>query len=256
MFDLTGKTAIITGSSRGIGRAIAEAIVAQGGRATISSRREDTCQATADAIDARYGAGRTLVAPANISSKDALIELVQRTRDAFGQIDIVVCNAASNPHYGPLDTITDEQFRKIFDNNVISNHWLISQVAPEMKERRQGSIIVVSSIAGITSSTSIGAYGLSKAADMQMVRNLAAEFGPFNVRVNAIAPGLIDTDFASALTGDENILRKLTDPVPLRRIGRAEEIGGVAAFLASDAASFITGQSLVVDGGATISSGL
>ncbi|WP_176590558.1 MULTISPECIES: SDR family NAD(P)-dependent oxidoreductase [Sphingobium] len=252
MFDLAGKTAIVTGSSRGIGRAIAEAIVEHGGRVVISSRKEDACQAATAEIEARHGPGRAVSVPANVSSRDDLTRLVQRTREAFGRIDILVCNAASNPHYGPLTSISEEMFRKIFDNNVLSPLTLIGMVAPEMIERKAGSIILISSIGGLLSSTSIGAYNMSKAADLQMARNLAAEYGPSGVRVNAIAPGLIETDFASAIMNNEKALARFVDPVPLRRVGQPREIAGAALFLASDASSFVTGQTIVVDGGATI----
>ncbi len=189
---------------------------------------------------------------ASISDKAALQHLVDETKARLGRIDILVCNAASNPYYGPMSGISDEQFRKILDNNVIANHWLVQMVAPDMLERGGGSIIIVSSVGGLTSSTVIGAYNISKAADLQLVRNLAAEFGPKGVRVNAIAPGLVRTDFARALWEDEKALERRNRATPLRRIGSPDEIGGVAAFLASPAASFITGQVIVADGGVTI----
>jgi hypothetical protein len=163
-----------------------------------------------------------------------------------------VCNAASNPYYGPQAGIADEQFRKILDNNIVANHWLISMAAPQMIERQDGSIIIVSSIGGLRGSPIIGAYCISKAADMQLARNLAVEYGPHNVRVNCIAPGLIRTDFAKALWEDEALLAKRNTTTPLRRIGEPDEIAGAAVYLASKAGSFMTGQSLVIDGGVTI----
>ena len=163
----------------------------------ISSRKAEACQEVADAINAKHGDGRAIVVPASISSKDALQELVDETKRQLGRIDVLVCNAASNPYYGPMAGISDEQFRKILDNNVIANHWLIQMVAPEMLERGEGSIIIVSSIGGLKASPVLGAYNISKAADFQLARNLAAEFGPRQVRVNCIAPGLIKTDFAA-----------------------------------------------------------
>ena len=189
LFDLTGKVAIVTGSSRGIGLAIAAALAEHGAKVVISSRKQDACDEVAHAINAQHGDQRAIAVAANISDKDALQNLVDETRKAFGRIDVLVCNAASNPYYGPMAGISDEQFRKILDNNVIANHWLISMVTPEMLERGEGSIIIVSSIGGLTSSTMIGAYNISKAADFQLARNLAAEFGPRGVRVNCIAPG-------------------------------------------------------------------
>jgi NAD(P)-dependent dehydrogenase (short-subunit alcohol dehydrogenase family) len=252
LFDLSGKVAVITGSSRGIGRAIAERMAEHGARVVISSRKAAPCAEVADAINAKHGAGRAIVVPANISSKEDLQRLVDETLRQFGRIDVLVCNAASNPYYGPQAGIADEQFRKILDNNIVANHWLISMAAPQMIERQDGSIIIVSSIGGLRGSPIIGAYCISKAADMQLARNLAVEYGPHNVRVNCIAPGLIRTDFAKALWEDEALLAKRNTTTPLRRIGEPDEIAGAAVYLASKAGSFMTGQSLVIDGGVTI----
>ena len=148
--------------------------------------------------------------------------------------------------------IEDDQFRKILENNVIANHWLINFVVPQMIERKDGSIIIVSSIGGLRGSPVIGAYNISKAADFQLARNLAVEYGPHNVRVNCIAPGLIKTDFARALWEDPETLKRAPPTTPLRRIGEPDEIAGAAVFLASQAGSFMTGQTIVVDGGVTI----
>ena len=252
LFDLSGKVAIVTGSSRGIGKASAFELAEHGARVVISSRKQDACDAVAAEINARYGEGRAAAVAANISDKAALQHLVDATRAAFGQIDVLVCNAASNPYYGPQQGIADEQFRKILDNNIVSNHWLIAMVAPEMRARQSGSIIIISSIGGLRGSTLIGAYCISKAADMQLARNLAHEFGPDNVRVNCIAPGLIKTDFARALWEDPERIEAANKSVPLRRIGEPHEIAGAVVYLASDASSFMTGQTMVVDGGVTI----
>jgi len=251
LFDLTGKVAIITGSSRGIGKAIAERMAQHGAKVTISSRKAGPCEEVAAAINAAEGEGTAIAVPANISSKEDLQRLVDETRAAFGKVDIVVCNAASNPYYGPMAGIADDQFRKILDNNIISNNWLISMVVPEMKERKDGSVIIVSSIGGLRGNTVIGAYNISKAADFQLARNLAHEYGPYGIRVNCIAPGLIKTDFAKALWDNPETLKRSTETVPLRRIGDPDEIAGAAVFLASAAGTFMTGQAMVVDGGAT-----
>jgi NAD(P)-dependent dehydrogenase (short-subunit alcohol dehydrogenase family) len=256
LFDLTGKVAIVTGSSRGIGLAIAAALAEHGAKVIISSRKQDACDEVAHAINAQHGDERAIAVAANISSKDDLQNLVDEARKAFGRIDVLVCNAASNPYYGPMAGISDEQFRKILDNNVIANHWLISMVAPQMLERKEGSIIIVSSIGGLTSSTMIGAYNISKAADFQLARNLAAEFGPSGVRVNCIAPGLVKTDFARALWENPDTLKAVTRSTPLRRIGEPHEIAGAAVYLASPASTFMTGQAMIVDGGSTIGVGL
>ena len=252
LFSLAGKVAVITGSTKGIGKAIAERMAEQGAKVVISSRKAGPCDDVAAAINAKHGAGTAIAVPANISSKEQLKNLVDETNRQFGKIDVLVCNAASNPYYGPMAGIEDDQFRKIFENNVLANHWLIGFVAPQMIERKNGSIIIVSSIGGLRGTPVIGAYGISKAADLQLARNLAHEFGPHNVRVNCIAPGLIKTDFAKALWEDAEMLKKRTATTPLRRIGEPDEIAGAAVFLASQAGSFVTGQTIVVDGGVTI----
>ena len=252
LFDLTGKVAIVTGSSRGIGRASVEALAQHGARVVISSRKQDACQAVAAAINEWHGEERAISIAASISDKGALERLVAQTRASWGQVDVLVCNAASNPYYGPLTRIADEQFRKIMDNNVLSTHWLIQLVAPEMRTRGDGSIVIISSIGGLRGSPVIGAYNVSKAADLQLARNYAVEFGPDNVRVNSIAPGLIRTDFARALWEDPERIRAANESVPLRRIGEADEIAGAVVFLASPASRFMTGQVMVIDGGATI----
>jgi NAD(P)-dependent dehydrogenase (short-subunit alcohol dehydrogenase family) len=251
LFSLAGKVAIVTGSSRGIGRAIAERMAEHGARVVISSRKPEPCAQVRDAINAAHGEGSAISIPANISSKDELKHLVDETTRRLGRVDIVVCNAASNPYYGPLGGIEDDQFRKILENNVIANHWLINFAAPQMIERKNGAIIIVSSIGGLRGSPVIGAYNVSKAADFQLARNLAVEYGPHNVRVNCIAPGLIKTDFARALWEDAETLKRRTENTPLRRIGEPDEIAGAAVFLASQAGAFMTGQSLVIDGGVT-----
>ncbi|NBS48097.1 MAG: SDR family oxidoreductase [Betaproteobacteria bacterium] len=252
LFDLSGRVALITGSSRGIGKAIAMRMAEHGAKVVISSRKLDACERVAAEINAAHGAGRAIAVAASISSKPDLERLVATTRERLGPIDVLVCNAASNPYYGPQAGISDEQFRKVLDNNIVSNHWLCQLVAPQMMERRDGSIIIVSSIGGLRGSSIIGAYCISKAADMQLARNLAVEYGPHNVRVNCIAPGLIRTDFARALWEDEALLAERNATTPLRRIGEPDEIAGAAVYLASRAGSFMTGQSLVVDGGVTI----
>ena len=252
LFDLTGKTAVVTGSSRGIGRAIVERFAEHGANVVVSSRKAAACEEVAAAINARHGAGRALAIPANISSKDDLQRLADETVRAFGPIDVLVCNAASNPYYGPLAGIADDQFRKILDNNIISNHWLISMVAPAMRARKDGAIVIVSSIGGLKGNAIIGAYNISKAADFSLARNLAVEFGRDNVRVNCIAPGLIKTDFARALWENPETLKSSNARTPLGRIGEPDEIAGAAVFLASRAGAYMTGQTIVVDGGQTI----
>jgi NAD(P)-dependent dehydrogenase (short-subunit alcohol dehydrogenase family) len=254
LFDLSGKVAVVTGSSRGIGRAIALRMAEQGARVVISSRKLDACQAVVAEIEAAHGPGRAIALAASISVKDELKRLVEQTQAQLGPIDVLVCNAASNPYYGPMAGIDDDKFRKILANNIVSNHWLIQLTAPSMIARKGGSIIIVSSIGGLKGSPVIGAYNVSKAADMQLARNYAVEYGQHNVRVNCIAPGLIRTDFARALWENPDLLKAANATTPMRRIGEPDEIAGAAIFLASAAGSYVTGQTLVVDGGTTIAS--
>ena len=201
----------------------------------VSSRKAAPCQEVADTINQRHGAGRAIALPANISVKEDLRRLIEETDKAFGKVDILVCNAASNPYYGPMEGISDDQFRKILENNVIANHWLIGFAAPQMKARKDGAIVIVSSIGGLKASSMIGAYNISKAADFQLARNFALEFGPHNIRVNCIAPGLIKTDFARALWDNPETLKATNERTPLGRIGNPDEIAGAAVFLASAA---------------------
>jgi NAD(P)-dependent dehydrogenase (short-subunit alcohol dehydrogenase family) len=251
LFDLTGKTAIVTGSSKGIGKAIAHRLAEQGSNVVISSRKLDACEEAVKEINDLVGRKATIAVAANIAVKEALQTLVDETNKAFGQIDILVCNAASNPYFGPMGNMADDQFHKILQNNIVSSHWLIQMVAPQMRARKDGAIILVSSIAGVRGTPVIGAYGISKAADMQLARNLAAEFGPDNIRVNTIAPGLVKTDFARALWENPDILKSATSRSPLGRIGEPDEIAGMAVFLAGKAGAFTTGQTFVIDGGQT-----
>jgi NAD(P)-dependent dehydrogenase (short-subunit alcohol dehydrogenase family) len=250
-FDLGGKVAVVTGSSRGIGRSIAEHLAAAGARVVISSRKAPACEEVVQAI--RKGGGEAIAVPANIAEKAQLEALVAQTRKTWGRIDILVCNAASNPYYGPMAQLPDEAFNKILQNNIVSNHWLANLVLPEMAQRREGVVIIVSSIGGLKGSGTLGAYAVSKAADMQLARNLAVEWGRHNIRVNCIAPGLVRTDFARALWENPEILRRYESMTPLGRIGEPDDIGGIAVFLASSAGAFVTGQTIVADGGVTIS---
>lgn len=254
LFDMDGMTAVVTGSTKGIGKAIAQRMAEQGANVVVSSRKEDQCRAVADEINRAWAktGNKAVPIPCHIGHKDQLRALADKAVDAFGRIDVLVCNAAVNPYYGPSKDIPDSAFDRIMESNIRSNFWLCHMVLPQMVERRDGSIIIISSIGGLRGSTTLGAYAISKAADMQLARNLAAEYGPYNIRANAIAPGLVRTDFARALWEDEDNLKRRTATTPLRRIAEPEEIAGAAILLATKAGSFITGQTLVVDGGVCI----
>lgn len=249
LFDLTGQVAVITGSSRGIGRSIAEQMARAGARVVISSRKPDACEAVAAAV--RDAGGEALSIPANVSRRADIDHLVDATLAAWGRIDCVVCNAAANPYFGPMAGLGDDVFDKIMRTNVLANLWLCNRVLPGMAERGGGTVVLVSSIGGLRGDAFLGAYNLSKAADMQLARNLAVEWGARNIRVNTIAPGLVKTDFARALWENPALRERVEQATPLRRIGDPDDIGGVAVFLASRAAAFITGQVIVADGGAT-----
>jgi NAD(P)-dependent dehydrogenase (short-subunit alcohol dehydrogenase family) len=251
-FRLDGKVTVVTGSSRGIGRSIAEHMAAYGAKVVISSRKQPACEEVAAAI--RAAGGDAIAVPANIGEKSQLEALVAAARRQWGRIDVLVCNAASNPYFGPMAGLPDEAFHKILQNNVVSNLWLANMVLPEMAQRQDGVVIIVSSIGGLKGTALLGAYAVSKAADMQLARNLAVEWGKHNVRVNCIAPGLVKTDFARALWENPELLARNEAATPLRRIGAPDDIGGIAVFLASRAAAFITGQTIVADGGITIAS--
>jgi NAD(P)-dependent dehydrogenase (short-subunit alcohol dehydrogenase family) len=253
MFDLTGKVAIVTGSTKGIGLAIAETLARAGAKVIISSRKADRCEEVAKGLRAQ----RLEVSPiaCHIGKREDLERLVAETRKLYGKIDILVCNAAANPYYGPMKDLPDDAFTKVMDTNVRCNLWLCNMVLPEMAQRKDGVVIIVSSIGGLKGTGVLGIYAISKAADMQLARNLAIEWGPHNVRVNCIAPGLVRTDFARTLWENPKLLASTEATTPLRRIGEPDDIAGAAVFLASRAGNWTTGQTIVIDGGVTIAGG-
>jgi NAD(P)-dependent dehydrogenase (short-subunit alcohol dehydrogenase family) len=252
LFDLTGKVAIVTGSTKGIGLAIATRMAEHGATVVISSRKANVCETVAAGITA--AGGKALVIPCHIGRKEELQNLVDQTVAQCGGIDILVENAGVNPYLGPAADMSDEAFDRVMALNVRSNVWLANMALPHIAERGGGSVIIISSIGGLLGSAQLGAYGISKAADMQLARNIAVEWGPKNIRANAIAPGLVRTDFARALWEDPTLYRKRTRDTPLQRIGEPDEIAGAAVFLASAAGSFTTGQTIVIDGGTTAGS--
>ncbi len=253
MFDLSGKVAIVTGSSRGIGKAIAMQMALHGARVVISSRKAESCEAVVAEIAA---AGGTAVAhAAHVGHKEELKGLVDATVGRWDRIDVLVCNAAANPHFGPSISITDAALEKVIQTNLYSNIWLCNLVLPAMAGRKDGAIIIISSVAGFYGTNMLGAYAISKAADMQLARNLAVEWGPHNIRVNCIAPGVIRTDFAKALWADPQRAAALARRYPLRRLGEPDDVAGIAVMLASRAGNFITGQTVIADGGGLIAGG-
>ena len=253
LFDMTGMTAVITGSTKGIGKAIAERMAQHGANVVVSSRKADACEAVAAEINEKWANGdnKAVAIPCHIGHKEQLQALVDISLDTFGQVDSLVCNAAVNPYFGPSKDVPDSAFDRIMECNVRSNFWLCHMVLPQMVERKDGSIIIVSSLGGIRVNPLLSVYGISKAADMQIARQFAVEYGPHNIRANAIAPGLIRTDFARALWEDPENLKRRTATTPLRRIGEPDEVAGVAVMLASKAGAFISGQTIVIDGGVT-----
>jgi NAD(P)-dependent dehydrogenase (short-subunit alcohol dehydrogenase family) len=253
LFDLAGKVAIVTGATKGIGRAIAEAMAAAGAKVVVSSRKAEACAEVAAAIG--EAGGTALDVPCNVSRVDDLRALVDRTLAAWDRIDVLVCNAAVNPHFGPMAEVTESVYDKIMDTNVKNNLWLCNMVLPQMAERRDGAVIIISSIGGLKGHDKLGIYGLSKAANMQLARNLAVEWGPANIRANCIAPGIVKTDMARALWEDPAVHDTAVAAYPLGRLGEPIDVAGAAVFLASPAARWITGQTLVVDGGVTIAAG-
>ena len=253
LFDLQGKVAVVTGSSRGIGRAIAERLAEHGAKVVVTSRKLDACEAVVKGIK---GAGGEAFAHAcNIGRKEELQALVNAATQKWSGIDVLVCNAAVNPYFGPSIDMPDDAYDKVMNSNVRSNFWLCNMVLPQMAARGGGSIIVISSVAGLIGSPSLSVYGLSKAADMALVRNLCVEWGPKNIRANCIAPGLVRTDFARALWENPETYAHTVKAYPLRRIGEPDEIAGAAVFLAGPSGSFMTGQTLVIDGGGVIGRG-
>jgi NAD(P)-dependent dehydrogenase (short-subunit alcohol dehydrogenase family) len=247
LFDLAGTVGIVTGSSRGIGRAIAERYAQHGGRVVVSSRKRPACDEVANAIAAN--GGEAMVMPCNIGHKQELQALVDATLARWGRIDTLICNAAINPHFGPSIDVPDETYNRILDYNLRSTFWLCNMVIPTMVKQGGGSIILISSISGFQGNNKLGIYAITKAAEMQLARNLAVEWGPHQIRANCIAPGLIKTDFTQVLWSDPATLHRSEQLVPLMRVGQPDDVAGAAVFLASAAGRYMSGQTMLIDGG-------
>lgn len=252
LFDLSEKVAVITGASRGIGEAIAYRLAEAGANVVLSSRDAEKCAEIAQKINA-LGKGRAASTKCHIGRREEIDSLIQFTNETFGGVDTVVANAAVNPHYGPITTLEDEQFDKVMTANVQSSIWLAQYASPIMEQRDGGSFIIVSSIGGFVGTDAIGVYNMSKAADLQLARNLAVELGPKGIRANCICPGIVKTKFAEALWTNPKVEEHTRSQLPLRRFGEPDDISGASVFLASGASRWMTGQQIVVDGGALIS---
>lgn len=246
---LAGKVALVTGSSRGIGRATAELFARSGARVVVSSRKEEGCREVVEAI--RAAGGEAIAIAANASSLEDTEALVERAAAELGPIDVVVANAGINPIFGPITDLPDSAWDKVMAANVSSILWLARRTFPAMAERGGGAMVVISSINALVARAGVGAYNVSKAAELSLVRTLAAEWGEHNVRTNAIAPGIVKTGFSKGSWSDPETQASNEKRIALGRLGRPEEIAEAALFLASDRASFVTGHTLVVDGGAT-----
>ena len=249
LFDLTGQVALITGSSKGMGRAMAEALAEHGSKVVVSSRKLDQCEDAAAEINETCGAEMAIAIACNIGYKEQLQALVDETRDRLGPIDTLIANAGVNPFYGSMSDIPDDAFDKTINSNVRSNHWLCQMVAPDMLAKGRGSMMITASVGAFGPSDTLGTYNISKLADIGLVRNLALEWGPQGIRVNALCPGLIKTDFAKALWDNPEAAQRVTEQTPLRRFGESEDFKGIAVFAASDASAYVTGQALTVCGG-------
>ena len=249
LFDLSGKVALLTGASKGMGKSMAEGLAEHGAKVVVSSRKLDQCQETADEINAKCGEGSAIAIACNIGYKEQLQALVDETREKLGKIDILIANAGVNPYYGSIMDIPDDAYEKIMKSNVQSNLWLAKMVAPDMIEKGSGSIAITSSTGAFSGSLVLGTYNISKLADIALVRNLAMELGPQGVRVNAICPGLVKTDFAKALWDNPEAAERANNETPMRRLGEPDDFKGIAVYLASDASSWVTGQAMTVCGG-------
>ena len=252
LFNLQNKNVLLTGASKGMGLAMAQGLVNNGANVVISSRKLDQCEKAVKAINDSVDQEKAFAYSCNASSKDELNALVDFSISKLGSITTLVSNAGVNSFFGSMSEIDDESYDKTMNTNVKSNHWLIKMVSPFMKESGGGSIMITSSIAAFDASETLGTYSISKLAVLGLVRNYASELGPSNIRVNAICPGLVKTDFSKLLWENPDAEKATSQRMPLRRLGEADDFMGVAVFLASDESSFMTGQALTICGGASM----
>ncbi|MEK9734825.1 MAG: SDR family oxidoreductase [Paracoccaceae bacterium] len=252
LFDLSGKTAVLTGASKGMGLAMATALAEHGARVVISARNQDQLETAAQTINSLCGKDMAVPIVATAGQREALENLVETARSRAGSIDIVIGNAGVNPYFGPTSEISDAAYQKTMTTNVQSNLWLAQLTVPDMVKKGAGSVIFTASVAALKPSEQLGTYGMSKLALIGLTRNLAQEFGPHGVRFNAICPGLIRTDFARELWENPKVEDRIQQQIPLRRLGEADDLKGLAVFLASDASRYMTGQALMVCGGSNM----
>jgi NAD(P)-dependent dehydrogenase (short-subunit alcohol dehydrogenase family) len=245
VFDLTWKTALVTGASRGIGAAIAAAFVRAGAKVAVNSRGAEQLRKTADEV------GAAVVLPGDVTDEQAAQEVVAGAIDGLGQLDVIVNNVGGNGVMVPFPQLRFAGWAKVMRLNVDSAVHVLQAAAPHLLERRTGSVINVASVAGLSATPAMAQYGASKAALISLTRTLAVEWASTGVRVNALCPGWTATDLNRTLWENEEVYAGLTATIPMGRWARAEEMAGPAVFLASDASSFMTGQTLVVDGGQT-----
>jgi len=247
-FSLAGKVAIVTGASRGIGRSIALGLAEHGADVALAARKPEALEEAAEAV--RKLGRRAVAVPTNVRRVEELRALVERTREDLGRVDVLVNNAGTNPTYGPIHELDERAFDVIMNTNLKSAHFLACFAREAMLAHGEGgSIVNVSSVGGFRASDVIGGYSVSKAALNMLTQVQAKTWGRDGIRVNCIAPGLVRTEFARALWEDERTLRAATNEAALHRIGEPDEMAGAVVYLCSPAASFVTGQTLVLDGG-------
>ena len=252
LFNLSNKRVLITGASKGMGKAMATALMDYGAHVVISSRKQDQLEACAEELKVSTGNDKVYPYAFNMSNENEMSSLTDFAFDRLGYIDVIVGNAGVNPYYGSIEEISSDAYQKIMNTNVYANLKLVNLISPSMRKRGNGSIIFTSSIGAIKPSTGLGTYNMSKLSLLGLTRNLAAELGPFGIRVNSICPGLIKTDFAKAIWDSPEGEKRAKSDIPLGRLGEIDDFKGIAVYLASDASSYMTGQALTICGGSNM----